>query len=255
MDKYCDTSKLSIRQIDKPTAKKMVVKYHYSKLWTKCSVALGLFHKTGNEHSFFDEAEEKMVGVIVYGDPIGRLTGQSISDEIKRTQVLELTRLFIHDGYGSNIESWFISQSFNWLRKFRTEIKALVSYASPVEGHSGTIYQATNWIYQGNNNRWNDGWIFKFDEEARLPFTLSDRWIHGRTIFPYFKTNDPYEIQKQVNKTFWIRKELQKHRYVYILAGKKDKKKILKTLKHETLPYPKSRDTDESEIITLEPLK
>ena len=253
--KYCDTTKLSIRQIDKPTAKKMVVKYHYSKLWTKCSVALGLFIDTGKEHSFFDESEEKMIGVIVYGDPIGRLTGQSISDEIKRTQVLELTRLFIHDGYGSNIESWFISQSFNWLRKFRTEIKALVSYASPVEGHSGTIYQATNWIYQGNNNRWNDGWIFKFDEEARLPFTLSDRWIHGRTIFPYFKTNDPYEIQKQVNKTFWIRKELQKHRYVYILAGKKDKKKILKTLKHETLPYPKSRDTDESEIITLEPLK
>jgi hypothetical protein len=130
---YCDTSKLSIRQIDKPTAKKMVVKYHYSKLWTKCSVALGLFIDTGKEHSFFDEAEEKMIGVIVYGDPIGRLTGQSISDEIKRTEVLELTRLFIHDGYGS-------------------------------------------------------------------------------------------------------------------------KKKIMKTLKHETLPYPKSRDTNESEIITLEPI-
>lgn len=253
--KYCDTTKLSIRQVDKQTAKKMVVKYHYSKLWTKCSVALGLFIDTGKEHSFFDESEEKMVGVIVYGDPIGRLTGQSISDEIKRTEVLELTRLFIHDGYGSNIESWFISQSFNWLQKNKPEIKALISYASPVEGHSGTIYQATNWIYQGNNNRWNDGWIFKFDEEARLPWTLSDRWIHGRTIFPYFKTNDPYEIQKQVNKTFWIRKELQKHRYVYILANKKHKKKILKTLKHETLPYPKSRETDESEIITLEPLK
>ena len=85
MDKYCDTSKLSIRQIDKASAKKMVVKYHYSKLWTKCSVALGLFHLTGNEHSFFDEPEEKMVGVIVYGDPIGRLTGQSISDEIKQS--------------------------------------------------------------------------------------------------------------------------------------------------------------------------
>ena len=253
MTKYCDTSKLSIRQIDKPTAKKMVVKYHYSKLWTKCSVALGLFIDTGKEHSFFDEQEEKMIGVIVYGDPIGRLTGQSISDEIKRTEVLELTRLFIHDGYGSNIESWFISQSFNWLRKNKPEIKALISYASPVEGHSGTIYQATNWIYQGNNNRWNDGWIFKFDEEARLPWTLSDRWIHGRTIFPYYKTNDPHKIAEQVDKPFWIRKELQKHRYVYILAKKKEKKKILKTLKHETLPYPKSRDTDESEIIRMEP--
>ena len=161
MGKYCDTSKLSIRQIDKPTAKKMVVKYHYSKLWTKCSVALGLFIDTGKEHSFFDEAEEKMIGVIVYGDPIGRLTGQSISDEIDRTEVLELTRLFIHDGYGSNIESYLIGQGFKWLKENQPHIKALISYADPQAGHVGTIYQATNWIYQGNNNRWNDGWNFR----------------------------------------------------------------------------------------------
>ena len=62
-------------------------------------------------------------------------------------------------------------------------------------------------------------------------------------------------VSPLVNKPFWIRKEQQKHRYVYILASKKNKKKIMKTLKHETLPYPKTRDTDESEIITLEPIK
>ena len=65
---YCDTSKLSIRKIDKASAKKMVVKHHYSKLWTKCSVALGLFYQTGKEHAFFDEPEEKLIGVCVYGD-------------------------------------------------------------------------------------------------------------------------------------------------------------------------------------------
>ena len=246
MPDYCDTSKLSIRQIDKPTAKKMVVKHHYSHLWTKCSVALGLFVDTGNQHAFFDEAEEKLIGVCIYGDPIGRLTGQSISDEIKRTEVLELTRLFIYDGYGSNIESWFISKSFNWLRQNKSEIKALISYASPVEGHVGTIYQATNWIYQGNNLRWNDGWIFKFEEDGR--------WMHGRTIFPYYGTNDPEKIREQVDKPFWIRKEQQKHRYIYILAGKKDKKKILSSMKHPILPYPKSSRIEESEIIKMEPV-
>ena len=243
---YSNTDKLSIRQIDKPTAKKMVVKYHYSHLWTKCSVALGLFTETGKEHSFFDEPEEEMIGVIVYGDPIGRLTGQSISDEIDRTEVLELTRLFIHDGYGSNIESWFISQSFNWLKKNMPEIKALISYASPVEGHCGTIYQATNWIYQGNNNRWNDGWLFKFEPDGR--------WKHGRTIFPYYNSNDPKEIQKKVTEPFWIKKEQQKHRYVYILASKRYKKKIMKTLKHDTLPYPKQSDVEQAKEIRLEPV-
>ena len=244
--KYCDTTKLSIRPVTKNRAKRMVVNHHYSHLWTKCSVALGLFHQTGNEHAFFDEPEEKMVGVIVYGDPIGRLTGQSISDEIDRKEVLELTRLFIHDGYGSNIESWFISQSFNWLRKHKQDIKALISYASPVEGHSGTIYQATNWIYQGNNNRWNDGWLFKFEPGGR--------WKHGRTIFPYYNSNDPKEIQKKVTEPFWIKKEQQKHRYVYILAGKRDKKKIMKSLKHNTLPYPKQSDIEHTEEIKLEPI-
>ena len=245
MDKYCDTSKLHIRYIDKKSAKKMVINHHYSKLWTKCSVALGLFHQTGNEHAFFDEPEEKMIGVIVYGDPIGRLTGQSISDEIKRIEVLELTRLFIHDGYGSNIESWFISQSFNWLRKNKPKIKALISYASPMEGHSGTIYQATNWLYQGNKIRFNDSWLYKFDEDGE--------WQHGRTIFPYYKSNNPEVIRTKVTKPFWIKKEKRKHRYVYILAGKKHKKKIIKTLKHPILPYPKSRDTNKSDIIRMEP--
>jgi len=246
MDKYCDTSKLSIRQIDKASAKKMVVKYHYSKLWTKCSVALGLFRKTGNEHSFFDEAEEEMVGVIVYGDPIGRHSGASISEGLDRTEVYELTRLFIHDGYGSNIESWFISQSFNWLKKNREEIKALISYASPMEGHVGTIYQATNWIYQGNSIRPNDGWSFKFSENGE--------WQHGRTIFPYYKTNDPEKIREKVTETFWIKQELRKHRYVYILVGKKDKRRILNSLKYPALQYPKRNEAKEIIIKKMNPL-
>ena len=212
MTNYCDTTKLSIRQIDKPTAKKMVVKYHYSKLWTKCSVALGIFYQTGNEHAFFDEPEEKMIGVIVYGDPIGRHSGASISEGLDRTEVYELTRLYVHDGYGSNIESWFISQSFKWLKKNQPHIKALISYASPMEGHVGTIYQASNWIYQGNSIRPNDGWLFKFTENGE--------WQHGRTIFPYYKTNDPEKIREKVTEPFWIKQELRKHRYVYILAGK-----------------------------------
>jgi hypothetical protein len=245
--KYCNTSKLSIRQIDRQTAKTMIEKYHYSHLWSpKNAVSLGLFIDTGEEHSFFDENEEKLIGVITYGDPVGRLTSQSISEALEKTSVYELTRLFIHDGYGSNIESWFISQSFNWLRKNKPKIKALISYASPMEGHSGTIYQATNWLYQGNKIRFNDSWLYKFDEDGE--------WQHGRTIFPYYKSNNPEVIRTKVTKPFWIKKEKRKHRYVYILAGKKHKKKIIKTLKHPILPYPKSRDTNESDIIRMEPI-
>ena len=112
---YCDTSKLSIRPISKSVAKDIIINNHYSGLWTKVSYALGLFVED-ESHQFFGSTD-KLIGVACYGDPIGRLTGQSISETLDRTEVLELVRLFVFDGYGSNIESWFLSQTFDWLKQ------------------------------------------------------------------------------------------------------------------------------------------
>ena len=112
MSKYLDTTKLSIREIDRKLARDMIIKNHYSQKWTKCSVALGLYYSDGTQHKFFDMEDEKLIGVICYGDPIGRHSGASISTEIPRENVYELVRLFIHDGYGDNIESYLIGQGF-----------------------------------------------------------------------------------------------------------------------------------------------
>jgi hypothetical protein len=238
---YCDTSKLFVRQIDKNTAKKMIVKYHYSHLWSpKNNCALGLFYDTGKPHSFFDESEEKLIGVITYGDPVGRHSGISICELLDRTEVYELTRLYVHDGYGSNIESWFISQSFKWLKQNKPKIRALISYASPVEGHLGIVYQATNWIYQGNRIRPNDSWLFRLEKDGD--------WIHGRTLANTYKTNDIKKLKTKIGRTFWMKKDLRKHRYVYAL---RDKRKILKNLKYPSLDYPKSIDKEELEIIEV----
>ena len=242
---YCDTSKLSIRLITKSVAKDIIVNNHYSGLWTKVSYAFGLYVED-DSHQFF-ESTDKLIGVACYGDPIGRLTGQSISELIERTEVLELVRLFVFDGYGHNIESWFLGQTFDWLKKNSPKIKALISYSDPKEGHAGTIYQATNWIYQGNKLRFNDSWSFKFSEDGE--------WQHGRTIFPYYGTNDPKKIQEQVDAPFWVRREPRKHRYVYILSRGGMRRKILKNLKHPSFPYPKGGDTEEMEILKLHPIE
>ena len=243
--KYCDISKLSVRKISKSVAKDIVIKNHYSHLWTKVSYAIGLYVED-DSHQFFNTSE-KLIGVACYGDPIGRLSGQSITELLDRTEVLELVRVFVFDDYGSNIESWFLGQTFQWLRENAPHIKGLISYSDPKEGHNGTIYQATNWIYQGDKLRFNDSWSFKFSEDGE--------WQHGRTIFPYYGTNDPKKIQQQIDKPFWIRKEPRKHRYVYILAKGGERRKLLKNLKHPTLPYPKSENEVELEIHKLEPIE
>ena len=73
---YCDTSKLSIRLITKSVAKDIIVNNHYSGLWTKVSYAIGLFTSEVEEHPFFNNVEDKLIGVACYGDPIGRSAGQ-----------------------------------------------------------------------------------------------------------------------------------------------------------------------------------
>lgn len=62
---YVDTSKVSIREINKSVAKEMIVKYHYSHAWTMCRYALGVYYE--DESSFF--GEEKLIGCMVYGYP------------------------------------------------------------------------------------------------------------------------------------------------------------------------------------------
>ena len=244
---YCDISKLSIRLVSKDIAKDIIVNNHYSGIWTKVSYAIGLFYISNDEHKFFGGVNEKLIGVACYGDPIGRYSGASISETLDRTEVLELTRLFVFDGYGSNIESWFVGQTFNWLRENAPHIKALVSYSDPKVGHLGTVYQATNWVYQGNRIRPNDSWSFKWSE--------IDEWHHSRTSYVKYGTNDPKIIQTMVTSPFWIKKEPRKHRYVYILSYGKEKKKLFKSLKYPSLPYPKLNVEFVEEILKLEPIK
>ena len=145
---YTDISKLSVRPISKSVAKDIIIKNHYSGIWTKVSYCLGLYVED-DSHSFFSSTD-KLIGVATYGDPIGRHSGQSISELLDRKEVLELTRLFVFDGYGCNVESWFVGQTFKWLRKHARHIIGLISYSDPKAGHLGTVYQSTNWIYQGN---------------------------------------------------------------------------------------------------------
>ena len=250
MEQILNKSKLSVREISKKLAKNMIVKHHYSHKWTSCRYALGIFYETDNQHSFFDETEEKLAGVAIYGYPVGRSAAASISPELDISEVLELTRLFIFDDYGKNTESISISKTFNWLKENAPDIKALISYSDPEQGHMGIIYQATNWIYQGNKMRLMGNYGVKLTEDGD--------WMHSRTVFAKYGSHNLEHLKKKIGHTFWRKNETMKHRYLYLLCSKKDKKKIMKTLKHPPLPYIKLDEGymgDEIEKIEVEEKK
>jgi hypothetical protein len=219
-----------LRQIDKSVAKKMIVKNHYSHCWTMCHVALGVF-EIGKPSPFIDDTEDTLIGVLVYGAPVGRQVINGLSPILDHGQVLELTRLWIKDGTPKNTESYCIAQSFDWLKKNRPEIKVLVSYADPEAGHLGRIYQATNWLFQKVN--------CEGDTFVSLDSPPDCKWIHPRTLVSQYGCRKMEHLKKVLPKPYWIKLMRQKFRYLYVLTGKIEKKRIVKSLCHPTIPYPK----------------
>jgi len=234
MEEYCDTSKILIRRINKNVAKDIIVKNHYSHKWTLCRVAYGIFYKTEKSNSFFEGNEEKLIGCLIYAQPVGRSAASSLSPLITIDQVFELVRLFIHDGFGRNVESYCISKSFKCLNTDFPHIKAVLSYADAEQGHRGIIYQACGFHYQGRSSL------------ALMPnFSISlspppnYEWIHSRTVTSRWNSCNVEHLKGAIGKTFWRMKESTKHRYIIFIGNKVEKRKLLKSLKHPVLPYPK----------------
>ena len=248
MNEFFEKEKLYLKPIEKSTAKNFVKKHHYSHSSNLCMVSYGLFQKTNIPSQFFNEIESKLIGVIVYSQPAGRGAAESISTFVKIDECLELIRLVILDGYGKNIESWFISQSFKLLRKDFPNIKVIISYSDTEQNHKGIIYQATNFLFTGLNS----------DTNLMPNFSVSltenpYKWIHSRTVFSTYGSHNIEHLKKKIGHTFWRKKEAGKLRYIYILSDKKVKKEILKTFKMKILPYPKNCEYNENiEKFTVE---
>jgi hypothetical protein len=222
MESYVDKSRVSLRPIDKRIARDMIEKNHYSGRLSSCRYPLGVFYEEDSQHQFFDK-NEKLIGVAsVFKEEI-----------IENKNILELTRLFIHDGYGKNIESLAISLSFKWMKQHAPNIKVLISYADPEQSHDGAIYQATNWIYQGCGD-------FQLAPTYSLRVNEDDDWMHSRSVYSKYGSAAPENLKKAIGRDFWLKKEASKHRYIYFLGSKKENRHFKKMMKHPIMDYPKN---------------
>ena len=211
-----------------------------------CRYALGVFYETDEKDVLGNT--ETLIGCLVYGYPVGRSAIKSVIDGLEKDECLELTRLFIHDGYGSNIESFAMGQSFKWMKDNASNIKMLLSYADPEQMHLGGIYQATNWLYQDCR-----------DIQLMPNYSISiesdpHKWIHSRTVFSRWGSHNLDHLKTQLGKEnlteFWRKKESAKHRYIQVLGqNKSEKRKLTKRLKHKVSPYPKDASEFLSEVV------
>ena len=170
----------------------------------------------------------KMIGVVTYGVPASRPLCVGLAGEENAYHVLELNRLVILPEYnGKNYASYLVAHSLKQLPR-RTFV---VSYADTAWSHIGYVYQATNWLYTGMS--------------AKRVDTYQPGGAHPRA---YDKNNHSELFQTRSAK----------HRYVYLVGSKSDRKAMRRELKYPVLDYyPKGDEThyDPDAPKILEPIK
>jgi hypothetical protein len=207
-----DTSRCQARIINYETAARMVETYHYAHRVPSIVVAIGMY------------VDDILAGCITYGIPPNRNILTCCGNKYVNN-ALELNRLFLFDWTGKNSESWLIGQSFKLIPN---SYFILVSYADTEYSHLGYVYQATNWIYTGKSER--GGW--------QADAIVNNIKMSPKDVWNKYRTLDVRKLEKMgltVKKLNWF----SKHRYVYFLGSKTQRKKLRKALRWSVLPYPK----------------
>lgn len=188
-----------IAPISYAVAMEIVIKNHYLHRAPPCSQAYGLFETGIQDPGSLDLfGIDRIVGVITYGTPSSAPLRRGICGEDERFNVAELTRLWIEDSTPKNAESYLIG---NTLRLVDKEI--IVSYAEIQQGHTGIVYQATNWLYTGLSAKRTD-WYIKGGLIVVHGQTLADRYTAG-------------DMRKIYGEDFTLIDRPRKHRYIFLM--------------------------------------
>ena len=190
--------------------KEWLLKKHYAKRMCSITYAFGLF---------FDGI---LNGVLTVGKPASNALCVGVCGKENSIFVYELNRLCVNDNLPKNTLSFFVSQCLKKLPKM-----ILVSYADTSMYHNGYIYQATNWIYTGLS--------YKTKEWREIGTNK-----HSRNLCQQYSTKFMYDNPHRFERV----DRPQKHRYIFFIGNKKQKKKMFKNLKYKVFPYPKGQNTN-----------
>ena len=196
--------KYTVQPIKKFECKDWLLGKHYARRMPPISYAYGLF-----------DINRILQGVCTFGIPASRFEGFG--------QPYELNRLVVNEDLEKNVLSFFVSHCLN---QFPAP-NVIVSYADPNNGHSGYIYQATNWAYTGLSNAHND-WI------------INGQLMHEKSVVNSFGTSAREKLIEMGLNVETV-KTLPKHRYFYFVGTRTERRKLraIVLTKFAEAEYPK----------------
>lgn len=207
-----------VRQVSAKFARRYIASFHYSRTMPDST-----------RFAYAGFLNGKVCGVVCYGMGCGKNQYTALIPDIENGTYVELTRLWCADDYPRNTESKLIAES---LKLLPPEIKLVVSFADEGEGHVGTIYQATNWLYCGKNG--GGKMLLCEDGVKKHPRLLG---IY-RMRHPEYEQYDNDELMGLLH--YMYVDGGKKYRYVYLRGSKRERAEMRAILGDKVQPYPKS---------------
>ena len=212
-------------------------------------------------HWFACYHKEVIAGVILFNMPnaFSKILGENTKD---------LERLISRGACISwspkNLASSFLMWCIKWMVN-NTQYRLFTAYADPTAKELGTIYQACNFYYMGQNAGTTTRYINPYTGKM-----VSDRYFRQKTAYRKFANelgiewqkdwnhstgmnwdNVPDEIEQKLREYSKYKQSVSekismpsKHKYAYVLgADKKETKQLRKIFekRNKTYPYPKER--------------
>jgi hypothetical protein len=177
----CDPIDFSFNQVticDPPIndLKTLFAKYHY----------LANIGRVGSKR-FGAFIDEQLAAGAVFSSPTRQESIKRLG--LCKGELLELSRFCIAPQFQKkNFASWFLSRITKIIWRQYPSVKKILSFSDITQGHTGTIYRASNWIYDG---------IIKPDYWYLGP---CNEWYHKKSVWDLASKNSMTEIEYATNR-------------------------------------------------------
>lgn len=134
---FADVTFVTLNDIDIPRT--FLDSYHYAGFGRGGTVTYGVF------------LASELIAVVKFAPPIRQGVANTLG--VQSNELLELDRFCIHPSrHKKNFASFIMKRVIRQVKTDFPHVRKLVSFADPHAGHSGHIYKASNWTYDGKTS-------------------------------------------------------------------------------------------------------
>jgi hypothetical protein len=207
-DKWCPVADMQISRVSPRDVNQFCRRWHYAQHGGSAMWSYGIWDGP------------TLAGVVSYNMPSREAAAWPFGDEYATT-VHHMGRLVCAETAPRNTESRLIAASLKLFKQHVPYSTAVLTYAATGVGHIGYVYQATNALYTGRT----PPSAYYVDETGRRRSTKQGVGLP----------------RADAEARGWsVGRDPGKHRYLYLLGDRGERRRMRQLLRHPVLPYPKA---------------